>query len=171
MGDSAPVLPSEVSTGAAGVQVAPRGLWYLAMPGTRLKRGTTVHRTLLDEPVLIGRDRAGKVFAMRDICPHRAMPLSAGRFDGETVTCAYHGWQFGTDGVCRNIPSLVEEYRASVRLDRIGAKSIPAARRSTWSGSIWATARAPEKGICPQCRRSRRAAGPHRRDPGAGVPL
>ena len=125
MGDSAPVLPSEVSTGAAGVQVAPRGLWYLAMPGTGLKRGATVHRTLLDEPVLIGRDRAGKVFAMRDICPHRAMPLSAGRFDGETVTCAYHGWQFGTDGVCRNIPSLVEEYRDSVRLDRIGAKSYP----------------------------------------------
>ena len=130
MGGSAPVLPSEVRTGAAGgetagVPAAPRGLWYLAMPGTRLRRGTAVHRTLLDEPVLIGRDRAGKVFALRDICPHRAMPLSAGRFDGETVTCAYHGWQFGADGVCRNIPSLVEETAKNVRLDRIGVKSYP----------------------------------------------
>ena len=130
MGDSAPVLPSEMRSGAAGgeaggVSAAPRGLWYLAMPGTRLRRGTAVHRTLLDEPVLIGRDKAGAVFALRDICPHRAMPLSAGRFDGETVTCAYHGWQFGTDGVCRNIPSLVEDYRKTVRLDRIGTRSYP----------------------------------------------
>jgi len=108
-----------------GVAAAPRGLWYLAMPGTRLQRGTTVHRTLLDEPVLIGRDNDGAVFAMRDICPHRAMPLSAGRFDGKTVTCAYHGWQFGTDGVCRNIPSLVEDYRKTVRLDRIGVETYP----------------------------------------------
>ncbi len=130
MGGSAPNLRSETQTGAPrasgdGVAAAPRGLWYLAMPGTQLKRGTTVHRTLLDEPVLIGRDRAGRVFAMRDICPHRAMPLSAGRFDGETVTCAYHGWQFGTDGVCRAIPSLVEDYRETVRLDRIGVKTYP----------------------------------------------
>ena len=130
MGGSAPNLRSETQTGAPrasgdGVAAAPRGLWYLAMPGTQLKRGTTVHRTLLDEPVLIGRDRAGGVFALRDICPHRAMPLSAGRFDGETVTCAYHGWQFGTDGVCRAIPSLVEDYRETVRLDRIGVKTYP----------------------------------------------
>ncbi len=130
MGGSAPNLRSETQTGAPrasgdGVAAAPRGLWYLAMPGTQLKRGTTVHRTLLDEPVLIGRDWAGGVFALRDICPHRAMPLSAGRFDGETVTCAYHGWQFGTDGVCRAIPSLVEDYRETVRLDRIGVKTYP----------------------------------------------
>ncbi len=130
MGGSAPIFRSETQTGppggaGGGVAAAPRGLWYLAMPGMRLRRGTAVHRTLLDEPVLIGRDKAGKVFAMRDICPHRAMPLSAGRFDGETVTCAYHGWQFGTDGVCRAIPSLVEDTAKNIRLDRIGVKSYP----------------------------------------------
>ncbi len=130
MGGSTAGPRSETAIGGAeaqagGVPAAPRGLWYLAMPGTRLRRGAAVHRTLLDEPVLIGRDRAGAVFALRDICPHRAMPLSAGRFDGETVTCAYHGWQFGADGVCRAIPSLVEDYRKTVRLDRIGVKSYP----------------------------------------------
>ena len=130
MGGSAPIFRSETQAGAPrgageGLAAAPRGLWYLALPGARLRRGTTVHRTLLDEPVLIGRDRTGKVFALRDICPHRAMPLSAGRFDGETVACAYHGWQFGTDGVCRAIPALVEDYRKKVRLDRIGVRTYP----------------------------------------------
>src|SRR5690606_11805704 len=55
-----------------------------------------------------------------DICPHRAVPLSAGRIektDGvETVECPYHGWRFSTqDGVCKQIPSLVEgqPYEAS----------------------------------------------------------
>jgi hypothetical protein len=33
----------------------------------------------LGEPVLIGRTKAGRLFALRDICPHRAAPLSAGR--------------------------------------------------------------------------------------------
>ena len=130
MGSSAPIFPSETGTAAAetvwrGVAAPPRGLWYLAMPGAQLKRGKTVHRTLLDEPVLIGRDRSGNVFAMRDICPHRAMPLSAGRFDGEEVTCAYHGWRFGADGVCRGIPSLVEDYEKTVRIDRIKVKNYP----------------------------------------------
>ena len=34
------------------------------------------------------------LFAMRDSCPHRGIPLSCGWFDGETVTCKYHGWVF-----------------------------------------------------------------------------
>ncbi|MCY0886083.1 MAG: 3-isopropylmalate dehydratase small subunit, partial [Firmicutes bacterium] len=47
--------------------------------------------------------RAGQVYAMRDICPHRAAPLSAGRLvdkpgEGETIECPYHGWRFRPDG-------------------------------------------------------------------------
>ena len=34
----------------------------------------------------MGRKNDGKLFAMRDLCPHRGIPLSAGWFDGETVT-------------------------------------------------------------------------------------
>jgi nitrite reductase/ring-hydroxylating ferredoxin subunit len=53
--------------------------------------------------------RDGQAFAMRDICPHRGVPLSAGKILAEnTVECPYHGWRFGRDGVCSAIPSLVE---------------------------------------------------------------
>ncbi len=37
---------------------------------------------LLEVPLVLGRDAAGKPFALRDVCPHRAFPLSFGRFDG-----------------------------------------------------------------------------------------
>jgi len=90
-----------------------RDLWYFAATSRELKRGEMFRREILGEPVLLGRDNEGRAFAMRDICPHRAVPLSAGRIvenDGvQTVECPYHGWRYGTgDGVCKLIPSLVE---------------------------------------------------------------
>lgn len=60
--------------------------------------------------MLLGRMHDGRAFALRDICPHRAVPLSAGRIlEDNTLECAYHGWRFAADGGCRFIPSLVEE--------------------------------------------------------------
>ena len=90
-----------------------KDLWYFAATARELKRGEMFRREIMGEPIVLGRDGEGRAFALRDICPHRAVPLSAGRIettDGvQTVECPYHGWRYGTaDGVCRLIPSLVE---------------------------------------------------------------
>jgi len=85
-----------------------RNVWYYAHPGGQLKPGTMVAKTFLGEPVLLARSRAGEVFALRDICPHRAVPLTCGRFDGQEIECCYHGWRFDTTGGCTAIPALVE---------------------------------------------------------------
>jgi phenylpropionate dioxygenase-like ring-hydroxylating dioxygenase large terminal subunit len=90
-----------------------RDLWYFAATSREIARGAMFRREILGEPVLLGRDQEGRAFALRDICPHRAVPLSAGKIvstDGaQTVECPYHGWRFGAgDGVCKLIPSLVE---------------------------------------------------------------
>jgi phenylpropionate dioxygenase-like ring-hydroxylating dioxygenase large terminal subunit len=86
-----------------------RNLWYFAALGRDLKPGQLQRLMLLGEPVVLGRMRNGGAFALRDICPHRGVPLSAGRVMPEnTVECAYHGWRFRPDGVCALIPSLVE---------------------------------------------------------------
>jgi phenylpropionate dioxygenase-like ring-hydroxylating dioxygenase large terminal subunit len=86
-----------------------RDVWYYAVPGQRLRRGRTLPKTILGEPLLLGRDRDGAVFALRDICPHRGMPLSRGAFDGAEIECCYHGWRFDTAGRCVAIPSLVAD--------------------------------------------------------------
>lgn len=65
-----------------------------------------MHLMMLGEPILFARTKDGEAFALRDICPHRAMPLSQGCFDGEKVECCYHGWTFDKEGTCRDIPWL-----------------------------------------------------------------
>ena len=109
-----------------------RDAWYYAASSRRLARGRLLARTMLGEPVLLGRDRAGEVFALRDICPHRGMPLSAGRFDGAEVECCYHGWRFAPDGRCTRVPSLV----AGQDFDfaRLGVPAYPAREVQ---GNIW----------------------------------
>ena len=70
------------------------GFWYRAMPSDRLRRRKLLKTTLLEIPLVIGRDNQGRPFALRDACPHRGMPLSCGWFDGQQVECNYHGWKF-----------------------------------------------------------------------------
>ncbi len=80
--------------------------WYCTGRADTLRRGAMRAVTLNGEQIVVGRDGAGGLFAMRDRCPHRGMALSKGRFDGDTVMCPFHGWRFGTDGRCRDVPTL-----------------------------------------------------------------
>ncbi|MEE8487082.1 MAG: aromatic ring-hydroxylating dioxygenase subunit alpha [Gemmatimonadota bacterium] len=109
-----------------------RDMWYVAMPGRFLKRGKAIGKVLLNDPILLGRDKQGKPFALRNICAHRGMPLDYGRFDGSEVECAYHGWRFGTDGVCTAIPALVEGQ--DVDVSRIFVRRYPC---EEVQGNIW----------------------------------
>jgi phenylpropionate dioxygenase-like ring-hydroxylating dioxygenase large terminal subunit len=88
-----------------------RECWYYASPSYALKARETVHRTMLGEAVLLGRDADGKAFALRDTCPHRGTLLSKGAFDGREVQCPYHGWRFRTDGQCTLIPSQLADQK------------------------------------------------------------
>ncbi|HEX3953611.1 MAG TPA: Rieske (2Fe-2S) protein, partial [Stellaceae bacterium] len=109
-----------------------REAWYYAAPGRKLRPGRTLARLMLGEPLLIGRAADGGVFALRDICPHRGMPLSAGRFDGAEIECCYHGWRFAPDGRCTAIPSLV----ASQGFD-LDSVSVPRYPAREVQGNIW----------------------------------
>lgn len=86
-----------------------RNIWYHAMPSWKLKPGKMVAKVLLNQPILFGRTQSGKAFALRDICPHRAVPLSCGWFNGDEVQCCYHGWRFDAHGKCTEIPSLMAD--------------------------------------------------------------
>lgn len=98
-----------------------RGCWYVAMPSAAVKRGGMVAKTLLGEPVVVARGEDGGVFALRDICPHRGIPLHYGRVEGAGVRCSYHGWRFGGDGACTEVPSLREGQAADLAKIRCGA--------------------------------------------------
>ncbi len=116
------------------------GFWYPALPSARVRGRQLERAMLLEVPLVIGRDAAGMPFALRDVCPHRAFPLSFGRFDGAAVECAYHGWQFDAHtGQCRAIPSLTAD--SKLKCERIYAGSFPCQERD---GYIWAFLANPE---------------------------
>ena len=116
------------------------GFWYPALPSARVRGRRLERAMLLEVPLVIGRDAAGKPFALRDICPHRAFPLSFGRFDGASVECAYHGWQFDAHtGQCRHIPSLTAD--SKLKCERIFCGSFPCEERE---GFFWVYMTNPE---------------------------
>ncbi len=114
-------------------------LWYFGALSTQVKSGAPVAVQIAGEPVMFGRDRAGQVFALRDICPHRGMPLSEGvqqaAANGEAlIACPYHGWRFGADGACRAIPSLTRDQAAAMDLSKIRTRAYPVHESQ---GLIW----------------------------------
>lgn len=115
--------------------------WYLAAPAARVKPGGLLGVELLGRPVLLGRADDGAVFALRDICPHRGIPLRYGRFERGAVTCCYHGWRFAPDGRCLAIPSLVPEQ--DLDPGRIRVTAYPCREQQ---GNIWVyMAASPER--------------------------
>jgi phenylpropionate dioxygenase-like ring-hydroxylating dioxygenase large terminal subunit len=119
--------------------------WYPALRTDTLREPATT--TLLNIPLLIGRKRDNSLFALRDLCPHRGIPLSAGWFDGSTVQCKYHGWRFEPcSGRCEEIPSLTTH--DGLEPSKIFANAFPVAERD---GYAWVYIPAPGAGrITPE---------------------
>src|SRR6202050_380735 len=109
------------------------GFWYRALPGAQASRNRLHKAMLLETPLVIGRDRQGKAFALRDACPHRGMPLSCGRFDGQNLECSHHGLEVDPPSVqCQLIPSLTSDQE--LKVDRIYAGSYPCEEND---GYVW----------------------------------
>lgn len=126
--DSPANLPSTIGVG----KIFCDNMWYFAVAGNQLKPGDLVAKTMLGKMVAVGRKNDGQVFAVEDICPHQAVQLSAGRFDGNEMECTFHGWRFDTTGVCTAIPSLVESQ--CMNLCGIKTKTYPCREDQ---GSVW----------------------------------
>jgi phenylpropionate dioxygenase-like ring-hydroxylating dioxygenase large terminal subunit len=126
-------------------------IWYFVALASDLKPGKLARYEILGEPVLLGRSKAGQLFALRDVCPHRAAPLSAGRFHQEasgeaTVECPYHGWRFAADGACAAIPSLVDDQAMDV--GRIRVRRYPVAESQ---GLVFVWIGADPRGLAEPC--------------------
>lgn len=110
-----------------------RGFWYPVLRSPQLRDKYLQTATVLDTPLVIGRDDQGHAFALHDCCPHRRMPLSFGHFEDGALECPYHGWQFeAKTGRCRRIPSLLPD--SKITIDRIAATPFPCGEED---GYIW----------------------------------
>ena len=103
-----------------------RNSWYVAAWSHELT-DAPLARTMLEEQVVLFRLPDGDVAALEDRCPHRHVPLSLGRCEGNGLRCGYHGLMFDADGRCIEAPSQSFVPPARVR-------AYPAAERHGW---VW----------------------------------
>lgn len=90
--------------GEEGLHRAMRRFWHPVMWADQLADRPAPVR-LLDEALVVVRLQ-GAVSAFRDLCVHRGTALSLGWLDESGgLVCAYHGWSYDADGICRRIPA------------------------------------------------------------------
>ncbi len=79
--------------------------WYVVARSSEVQK-MPLSVTLWNHPIVVYRDDSGAVHALEDRCPHRQVKLSHGHVAGELLECAYHGWQFNSNGECAAVPYL-----------------------------------------------------------------
>ncbi|MEU0463861.1 aromatic ring-hydroxylating dioxygenase subunit alpha [Amycolatopsis sp. NPDC006131] len=108
-----------------------RGYWYPVGYSSQFT-GKPRQITLLGEKIVVIRDR-GTVYALKDRCPHRGVPLSEGnqQFPG-TISCPYHGWTF--DLKTGNLAAAITDGPSSPICGKVTQPTYPAEERL---GMVW----------------------------------
>jgi phenylpropionate dioxygenase-like ring-hydroxylating dioxygenase large terminal subunit len=76
---------------------------------------------------------------------HSRVRLSLGQVQGESLVCAYHGWQFAAeDGHCQRIPAQPEQRAPKT----VCARSYAVMENS---GLIWYGERSEERRVGKEC--------------------
>jgi len=81
--------------------------WHAVATSDSVESGILSVKLLQDDYVLWRTPDGGLVAAL-DSCTHRQAPLSKGTLEDGCVRCPYHGWLFGSEGRCLEVPSASE---------------------------------------------------------------
>jgi len=91
----------------------PRG-WFVVANSSEVAGARPLNARYFGEDVVLFRTASGQVGMLSAYCPHmgthfgtsnHSYIVSAGvNVQGEGIRCPFHGWRFGTDGVCDHIP-------------------------------------------------------------------
>ncbi len=91
--------------------------WFSVFRSHDLRVGEVRRVTAFARELALFRTRSGKAVVTDAFCPHLGAHLGVrGRVVGESIRCPFHGWRFGADGACVEIPYCDEiPKRARVR--------------------------------------------------------
>jgi phenylpropionate dioxygenase-like ring-hydroxylating dioxygenase large terminal subunit len=74
------------------------------------------HVRILDECLVLFRNGEGQAGLLYPRCMHRGTDLIYGKVESQGIRCCYHGWLFGTEGHCLEIPTETnEKLRSKIR--------------------------------------------------------
>lgn len=113
-----------------------RRFWLPAVLSSEIRQNEGPPRRLriLGEDLIAFRDTSGKPCIIGAYCPHKLAPLFFGRNEDHGIRCAYHGWKFGADGTCVDIPNLPENFNVEGLKKRAKIAGYPAREAG---GVVW----------------------------------
>jgi len=90
-----------------------------------------------EDPVLVTRDRTGRIGAFLNVCRHRGSRVClADHGNQPAFQCNYHAWSFASDGSLEAVPQL-ERWNGRLRLEDWGLH--PVAKLESYFGLVFAT--------------------------------
>lgn len=105
-------------------------VWTPVALASELARDKPLAVRVAGEPVVLFRDATrATVHALIDRCPHRGAALSLGRVDDGCLRCPFHGWRFGGDGACHEVPWHPDAKREHLSATALAAREV--------GGFIW----------------------------------
>jgi len=93
-------------------------------------------------PIVVVRGQDGVLRAFYNSCRHRGAPVTRDECGtARRLTCQYHSWSYGTDGILKTVP----DSRSFVGLDKDSLGLIPV-RCEIWDGWVFIS---EDAGACP----------------------
>jgi phenylpropionate dioxygenase-like ring-hydroxylating dioxygenase large terminal subunit len=109
--------------------------WFCVGRATSLANaGDYVTLDLAEQPIIVLRDKSGKLKAMSNVCRHRMSTLLEGRGNARSIVCPYHAWTYNLDGTLRGAPAMTQN-EAFCKSDY----KLPDVRCEEWLGWVFVT--------------------------------
>jgi phenylpropionate dioxygenase-like ring-hydroxylating dioxygenase large terminal subunit len=87
---------------------------------------------VLDEPVVIARNRDGQLNAFSNVCVHRGVEVAYGEGNAESFSCPYHAWLYDLSGRLVTAPLM----KATDTFDPRTCRMKPV-RLAEWAGNLF----------------------------------
>lgn len=97
--------------------------------------GDFMTTTMAEDPVIVVRQKDGRVIAFLNTCSHRGnMVCHADSGNTRSFVCNYHGWTFGTDGALVEAPLTERCYHGNLNKEELG---LPQIRVESYRGFLF----------------------------------
>ena len=111
-------------------------IWHIAGRTAEIPdAGDYVVHEFMKESVVCIRQDDGSVRAFYNSCAHRGMRMVSGASSVDTISCPYHGWRYGLDGVLLHAQDR-EDFPQGDPCGRVKLKEL---RCDVWGGFVWYT--------------------------------
>jgi 3-ketosteroid 9alpha-monooxygenase subunit A len=98
--DLVDALPSQIKGDPLSYQTG----WYKVGSSKDFFEGKLFSVVNFPSKLVIWRTLSGKLVVLDTYCLHMGADLSCGQLSEKGITCPFHGWRWGEDGKCNDIP-------------------------------------------------------------------